>query len=231
VTGTLFWNELQLGRSVIPASHVELGEHVRLIIDFQYQYDFMQHLFTPADCLDAQSWEIWLETESASYHAGTAEFITRLGSMIRHRGLLSNLSLRENLLLPFLYSGNEESLEQAMDELEEVANWLGLSAILDQQAGERTTYTHALVSLGRCLLIKPSIIVAQEVHVGMSPDHLDHFRKLSMAALERLGSGLLYLTASTNEGSGLNFSRTLTVEANHESFKDSVGCSTESEHL
>lgn len=216
--GTLSWHNLQLGHSIIPASHVDFGEYVRLVIDFQYQYAFMQHLFAVTDSTDEHAREIWLETESASYHAGTDEFISRLGSMIRHHGLLSNLSLRENLLLPFLYRGDQGLLEQARDELEDVANWLGLSSILDQQAGERTTYIHALVSLGRCLLIKPSIIVAQEVHIGMSPDHLDHFRSLSMAALEKLGAGLLYLTASPNEGSGLDFSRTLTVEADHESF-------------
>jgi ABC-type transporter Mla maintaining outer membrane lipid asymmetry ATPase subunit MlaF len=208
---TLFWRQLQLGCSIVPASRVDFGEYVRLVIDFQYQYAFMRHLFAQADYPDKHAWQIWLETDSASYHSGTSEFVSRLGSMIRHQGLLANLSLRENLLLPFLYRGDQELLEQAVDELEEVANWLGLSAMLDQQAGERTTYIHALVSLGRCLLLRPSIIVAQEVHIGMPPDHLDHFRDLSMAALERLGSGLLYLTASPNEGSGLNFSRTLTV--------------------
>ncbi len=214
---TLFWRELQLGSFVVPASHVDVGEHVRLVMDSQCQYAFMQHLFAMADAPDERAWDIWLETESASYHAGVAEFITRLGSVIRHQGLLSNLSLRENLLLPFLYRGDQELLERAMDELDEVANWLGLSAMLDQQAGERTTYIHALVSLGRCLLMKPPVIVAQEAHFGMSPDHLNHFRNLSMAAFERLGSGLLYLTASPDEGSGLDFSRTLTAGSDHES--------------
>jgi ABC-type transport system involved in cytochrome c biogenesis ATPase subunit len=232
VKGTLFWRELKLGRSTVPASHVGFGEYVRLVMDIQYQHAFMQHLFTMADYPDKHTWEIWLETESASYHAGTAEFITRLGSMIHHQGLLSNLSLRENLLLPFLYRRGQETLEQATDELEDVANWLGLSAMLDQQAGERTTYIHALVSLGRCLLIKPTIIIAQEMHIGMPPDHLDHFRDLSLAALEKLGAGLLYLTASPNEGSGLEFSRTLTVGQDHESFKNSTGMISEmSGHL
>jgi hypothetical protein len=209
---TLFWRQLHLGRSTIPASHVNFGEYVRLVIDLQDQHDFMQHLFTPIDCPDEREWQIWLETDAASYHAGTSEFIIRLGSMIRHQGMLAHLSLRENLLLPFLYRGDQERLEQAMDELEEVADWLGLLAMLDQQAGERTTYTHALVSLGRCLLSRPPIIVAQEVHVGMPPEQLEHFKALSIAALERLGAGLLYLTESSNEGSGLDFSRTLTVE-------------------
>ncbi len=229
--GTLFWRDLQLGHSIVPASHVDFGEYVRLVIDAQHQHTFMQHLFAMPDCPDEHTWEMWLETESAGYHVGTTEFVSRLGSMIRHQGLLSNLSLRENLLLPFLYRGDQESLEQAMDELEDVADWLGLSAMLDQQAGERTTYIHALVSLGRCLLIKPTIIVAQEVHIGMSPDHLDHFRDLSMAGLEKLGAGLLYLTASPNEGSGLDFARTLTVGPDHESLKDSIGISEKSECL
>jgi len=212
MTSTLFWRQLQLGCATIPASQVNFGEHVRLVIDIQCQHVFMQHLFTQAHCSNEREWQIWLETDAASYQAGTSEFITRLGSMIRHQGLLAHLSLRENLLLPFLYRGDQGQLEQAMDELEEVASWLGLLAMLDQQAGERTTYTHALVSLGRCLLSRPSIIVAQEVHVGMPPEQLEQFKALSMAALERLGAGLLYLTESSNEGSGLNFSRTLTVE-------------------
>ena len=212
MTSTLFWRQLQLECSTVPASHVNFGEYVRLVINLQDQYDFMQHLFTQASCPDEDEYQIWLKTDKASYHAGTGEFITRLGSMIRHQGMLAHLSLRENLLLPFLYRGDQERLEQAMDELEEVADWLGLLSMLDQQAGERTTYIHALVSLGRCLLSRPLIIVAQEVHVGMPPDQLEHFRALGMSAIEKLGAGLLYLTASPNDGSGLNFSRTLTVE-------------------
>lgn len=212
MTSTLFWRQLQLEHSVVPASHVHVGECVRLVINLQGQYEFMQQLFTQPHNLDEREWQIWLETDVASYHAGSGEFITRIGSMIRHQGMLAHLSLRENLLLPFLYQGDEQRLEQAMVELEEIADWLGLLEMLDQQAGERTTYTHALVSLGRCLLIRPSVIVAQEVHLGMPPDQLEHFRTLGMAAIEQLGSGLLYLTASPNEGSGLDFSRTLIAD-------------------
>ena len=212
MTSTLFWRQLQLGHSTVPASHVHVGEYVRLVIDIQCQHAFMQQLFTQANGSDEREWQIWLETNSASYRAGTTGFTTQLGSMIRHQGMLAHLSLRENLLLPFLYRGDQVLLEQAMDELEEVASWLGLLAMLDQQAGERTTYTHALVSLGRCLLIKPPIIIAQEVYLGMPPDQLEHFSTLGMEAIEKLGSGLLYLTASANEGSGLDFSRTLTAD-------------------
>jgi len=211
VNDTLYWNDLHMGQAVVPKSHIGFGEHVRLVIDYKNQVSFMRHLFNADADENNPLWQMWLQTGPDKYSAGTAEFMIRLGSMIRHHGLLANLSLRENLLLPFLYQGDQPRLEQAMNELGEIADWLGITSALDQQAGERTTYMHALISLGRCLLAKPSIVIAQEVHMGMNPEHLEHFRELSISALERLGSGLLYLTASPNEGSGLQFVRTLTL--------------------
>ena len=212
MSDTLEWNDLRLGQSVVPASHVSLGEHVRLVIDYKNQVQFMHNLFSPCSAPAAAPWPMWLKSGGKRYDAGTQGFMTRIGSVIRHHGLVANLSLRENLLLPFLYQGDQPRLERAMKEIDEVAEWLGITSSLDQQAGERITYTHALISLGRCLLLRPAIIVAQEAHMGMNPEHLERFRELSFAALESLGSGLLYLTASLNEGSGLKFARTLTTE-------------------
>ncbi|MFQ5581033.1 MAG: hypothetical protein ACE5F3_00210 [Mariprofundaceae bacterium] len=211
MSGTLRWRQLQLGNGIIQSGKVAFGEYVRLVIDGRCQYDFMRHLFfepRPGE----EAWQMWLETDTASIQAGTPEFIEEVGSMIRHRGLLANLSLRENLLLPFLYRGEDERLQKAEDEVNEVAEFIGLASSLNEQAGERSAYTHALVSLGRCLLRRPDIIIAQEVHVGMPPDRLTHFRALAVEALNVLGSGILYLTATEHEGSGVEFSRTLSLD-------------------
>ena len=56
----------------------------------------------------------------------------------------------------------------------------------------------------------------------MSPERLAHFRELGEQALQKLGSGLVYLSATEHEGSGLVFSRTFTVDAEHEmlAFRD-----------
>ena len=207
----LFWEQLPLTEGSVPESHVDFGEHVRLVIDYKNQVEFMHHLFNMEMDRRAEPWPMWLQTGEKRYRAGTQKFMARIGSMIRHHGLIANLSLRENLLLPFLYQADQARLEKAMKEIDEVAEWLGIKSSLDQQAGERITYTHALISLGRCLLARPAIVVAQEAHMGMNPEHLERFRELSMAALARLGSGLLYLTTSPNEGSGLKFARTLTL--------------------
>ncbi len=219
----LFWHELHLGHTLIPSSQVKHGEFVRLVMNYPCQYAFMQHMFSPCDESSANSWCMWLQTGADRHMSGSREFSMSVGSMIRHRGLIANLSLRENLLLPFLYHEDQQRLEQATDELTNVAGILGITTALDEKAGERTTFTHALISLGRCLLIKPAIIVAQEVHIGMPPEHLEQFKDISMHALQRLGSGLLYLTASPDEGSGLNYARTLTVASNKQSMQSGKG--------
>ena len=208
---TLHWDELHLGHALIPASYVKHGEYVRLVMNYPCQFSFMQHMFLLGDECRDSDWKMWLQSKAASHPSGTPEFSKHIGSMIHHRGIIANLTLRENLLLPFLYHGDQQRLESAADEMVEVARWLEIDSFLDDKAGERTTFTHALVSLARCMLAKPAIIVAQEVHIGMPPDHLERFRALSMQALEQLGSGLLYLTASVDEGSGLKYARTLTV--------------------
>ncbi|OIO67595.1 MAG: hypothetical protein AUJ57_10905 [Zetaproteobacteria bacterium CG1_02_53_45] len=224
MSNALHWHKLQFGLTDIPSSHVEYGEYVRLVMNFPCQYAFMQHMFSPCDVSSAENWKMWLQTEESGQHmSGSRKFSMSVGSMIRHRGLIANLSLRENLLLPFLYHEDQQRIEQAMDELAEVAEVIGITTALDEKAGERTTVTHALVSLGRCLLIKPSVIVAQEVHIGMPPEHLQQFTEISMLALQRLGSGLLYLTARPDEGSGLNFARTLTVMTDYPTFQSEKG--------
>lgn len=207
----LYWDELHLGHSLIPASHVNRGEYVRMVMNYPCQFSFMQHMFQLAEEYRNNDWKMWLQSKGATYPSGTPEFSTQIGSMIHHRGIIANLTLRENLLLPFLYHGDQQRLECAADEMVAVARWLEIDSFLDDKAGERTTFTHALVSLARCMLARPAIIVAQEVHTGMLPDHLERFRAVSMQALAQLESGLLYLTASVDDGSGLEYARTLTI--------------------
>ena len=208
----LWWRSLNLTGIELPESSVGVGEHVRLIMDEPCQYAMMDRIINVPPSDEPEAWQIWLETEQGKFRADTPEFHAHVGIMIRRRGLLANLSLRENLLLPFLYHGDAERLVAAEQEVESVAAFLGLADILDEQAGERSGYTHALLSLGRCMLLHPAIIVAQEIHVGMSPERLMRFRDMAIGALRQLGSGLLYLTSSEYEGSGVRFDRTLVLQ-------------------
>lgn len=215
MSDVLQWNELMLFGDVLPADQVSRGENVRIVMNNRFQYAFLSLLFPDMGEQGSLASSIWLQSGDERYSAGSHEFCQRVGSMIRHRGLMANLSLRENLLLPFLYCGDEARLQRAKERVDEVAEFVGLER-LEQQAGERSGYTHALLSLSHCLLLEPDIIVAQEVHVGMSPDRSQVFREKAAIALQELGSGVLYLSASVNEGSDLTFART------HEIVDDSV---------
>lgn len=210
----LQWEEISLFGDVLPADVVERGQNIRIVMNNRFQYAFLSLMFPDMGVQGSLASSIWLESDGKRYPAGAPEFCLRVGSMIRHRGLMANISIRENLLLPFLYSGDEEKLQRAKARVEEVAEFLELER-LDTQAGERSGYTHALVSLGHCML-EPDVIVAQEVHVGMTPDQLKKFAAKAREALNQLGSGVLYLSASEYEGSGLDFVRT------HQIVDDSV---------
>lgn len=205
----LWWQSQRLLDLQLSGASVGFGEHVRLIMDVPYQHAMMERIIHRSQAGGADAWQVWLETEQGRFPVDAPEFHARVGIMIRHRGLLANLSLRENLMLPFLYHGDAGRIARAEHELDGVAERLGLAGMLHEQAGERPSYVHALVSLGRCLLLHPAIIVAQEIHVGMSPEHLERFRDLAIAALAELGSGLLYLTSTEHEGSGVHFDHTL----------------------
>lgn len=208
----LRWEGLVLFGKPFPDETIGKGEYVRLVMNNRFQFAFLGSAFPVMRALEEEPAPIWVESNGERYYAGTAGFCSRIGSMIRSRGLMANLSIRENLLLPFLYGEDQALLARKEQEVDEVAEFVGLAGRLNEQAGERSAYTHALVSLGHCLLLQPDVIVAQEVHVGMSPERLKAFSEVAIRALQRLGSGVLYITSSEHEGSGITFDRTYTIE-------------------
>jgi len=207
------WRDLQLLENTLPTGCVSRGERKRMIMPRRYQYAWLHYLFQERMLHGEEGWRLWLETDTVSSQAGSNMFLARVASLLHHRGTIANLSLRENLLLPFLYRGDEDVLVQAEQDLTEVAVFLGLVDNLDEQAGERSAYTHGIISLGRCMLQKPDIIVAQDVHCGMPPHRLQQFRGLFLEAMESLQAGLLYLSTSEHDGSGIMFEDSLELTA------------------
>jgi len=203
------WRDMQLLAYELPTGCVSMGERKRLIMPRGCQYAWLHCLFPERMLHGKEGWQLWLETDDASFQAGSRMFLERVAVMLHHRGIIANLSLRENLLLPFLYHGGEDALKQAEQHLPEIAVFLGLSGTLDEQAGERSAYTHGIISLGRCMLQKPDVVVAQDVHCGMPPHRLQRFRELFLEAMASLQAGMLYLSTSEYDGSGIMFEDSL----------------------
>jgi len=207
------WRQVQVLQDVLPAGCIGKGERKRLVMPRKHQYAWLESLFTEPAQSEKGAWQSWLETDEASYQAGSSIFFQKVSSMLHHRGMMAGLSLRENLMLPFLYRGAENALDQARADLPQVAAFLGIADCLDDQASIRSPYTHSLISLGRCLLQKPDIVLAQDVYSGMAPHRLRQFHDLFYESMERIQAGILYLSTSEHDGSGLDFEDSLQLNA------------------
>jgi len=201
----LQWQPLQLAGFRLEAAAMQTGEHMRITMNPGCQRALQQQLFAAEKADPA----IWLQQGDSRFAAGSEPFFTRIGSILLHRGLIANLTLRENLLLPLLYRGDADLLADGSARVEEIARQIDLQCDLDEKAGERSSFIHAIISLGRCLLQQPEFIIAQGVYVGMPPDHLHSFRRISTRTLAGLHSGLLYLASSEQEDPGIEFNRTM----------------------
>ena len=206
----LHWRDMPLSGGSEWSGYVASGERVHAVAPLPDQFDWLDHCYRTEK--EQHVWRIWLETGSDSRRSGSQEFFGNVASMLIGRGLMANLSMRENLLLPFLYRTDSEALAKAAEAVDDVAEYLGVTEHLDERAGERSTYTHALVSLGRCMLQRPEMIIIQDIYIGMMPERAARFRELSLPVFDELQSGILYFSGSQHEGSGLRFDRTVLAE-------------------
>jgi len=209
---SLHWKELTLCQKILPADHVLKGEHVRLVMHERMQRVLLDKFFLCPLSQGCTSDSVWLERDQEILPAGSSAFCEQVGCVIRQRGLLANLTLKENLLLPFLYADDAAGLQRAEKDLQQVASFLELDKKLNEKAGERSIYMHGLMSLGHCLLKQPNIIISQELHLGMQAEFAAKFRRKVLRAMEIFNPGVLYLTDSKSENSGLLFHRSYRVQ-------------------
>jgi ABC-type branched-subunit amino acid transport system ATPase component len=186
----------------IPAGSIERGENQRLVMPQRYQFEWLKKMSTP-------SGGIRLRTEEGDVTGGTAPFMEHVACVLHQRSALANLSLRENILLPFLYKNREPEMSRTIGALPDIAARLEITDLLDEQAGERSSYMHGMISLGRAMLLQPDFIVVLDTHMGMQPSRQDFFCSLFCSFVEETGAGVLYLSASVRDASGLQFCRSL----------------------
>lgn len=197
----LCWEPMRLLDMNLPAGMVKRAERRRMVMPRRYQFDWLQRM--------CEGRGIWLETGQGKAAGGSQAFARRVACMLYQRGMLANLSLRENILLPFLYAGHEADLVQATEALPEIAGMMEIDDILDEQAGERSGYVHGLVALARAMLQSPDFIIVQDVHAGMQPQYQKSFRSRFASVVQQLSVGVLYLSNSAQDGSGLDYCQSL----------------------
>lgn len=206
----LCWKSMRLIDIDVPDGCVERGEMHRLVMPRRYQFAWLNSMLAAGKC-------VWIDSDAGELSCASDGFTRKVGCVLHQRSMLANLSLRENILLPFLYRGPESELQRAEGELPGIAERLDIKARLDEQAGERSAYMHGVVALARAWLLRPDFIVAQDPHSGMQPHREALFRRHFCELIEALQAGVLYLTASQQDVSGLDFCRSMQLAGAEES--------------
>jgi len=100
------------------------------------------------------------------------------------RGVFPGLTVRENLRLLLPAGGDRASVEEVLDVFPI------LRAKLDQQAGAMSGGQQQMLALGRAWLAKPSVVLLDEVSMGLAPLVVDEIFT-ALQALRETGTALV----------------------------------------
>jgi branched-chain amino acid transport system ATP-binding protein len=141
-----------------------------------------------------------LRPTQGSVHIGDAD-VTRLSPHRRvregmclvpeGRGIFPALSVRENLLLQIPKWNRSTGLEDALDVFPVLGERLG------EAAGRLSGGQQQMLSLARCVLAKPSVVLLDEVSMGLAPIVIDQIFG-SLKELAARGVALLLVEQYVN---------------------------------
>jgi len=199
----LCWNEVLLeDKLTVFSGTLERGSNAQLVLSETHQNQLFKAWLNAShpQCLQV------IQSQKMLKSLGYA-----LGVVLSGRGLLANITIQENIMLPFLYHDQLQYTKQAQLQLEKVAQTLGLEDILGEQTGLRSPLIHGLVSLCRCVLQQASFIVMQQPCAKMSNQEKRQFREISKRVVTSLDAGLLYITDTVDDDGGFEFDKHLDI--------------------
>lgn len=123
----------------------------------------------------------------------------RTGVVLRREGLVSNLTLRDNLMVPLVFGGRLPAGE-ARRWVEKALSGLDLGAFADRRPGAVPRETRITAAVARAALHGPEVLVLESLLGGLPPARL---RRLLAWCRERCGSILLLLPGSSTALEGV----------------------------
>lgn len=84
----------------------------------------------------------------------------RIGFVFQGFNLLGNVSVRNNVLLPLVYSGTPKN--EMEERVKEALAWVGLSQYINHYPGQMSGGQQQRVAIARALVNRPSLVLADE---------------------------------------------------------------------
>jgi len=120
--------------------------------------------------------------------------ISRLGLIFQEFELLEHLSLRENILLPFLLERTLPLSGEVEERLVAMASRMGLAALLQRRPDQLSHGERQRVAICRALITEPALILADEPTGNLDPRTTAEVLELLLGEVDRRGTTLLMVT-------------------------------------
>jgi ABC-type lipoprotein export system ATPase subunit len=135
----------------------------------------------------------------------------KVGFVLNGLGLLANLTIKENIMLPVLYHKTKHSAD-VMKRLAALVEETGLQDIMEERAGLRSARVNNEVSLCRCVLQEAAYVLMQQPQSSMSMKEAKQFTQLMLKVVGDLRAGVVYLTASADDCGGFTASNQINLK-------------------
>ncbi len=113
-----------------------------------------------------------------------------IGYIFQSFNLIPFLSVRENIILPFLF----QKQDYRPSELDELIEALGLRLFLERRVSQLSVGQQQRVAVARALLKKPQLILADEPTSALDYDHRENFLNLLFRLCRKNQTTVLFVS-------------------------------------
>lgn len=118
--------------------------------------------------------------------------LARIGMVFQFGGLVPELTLAENVMLPLQLLG--DSARAAAERAAEVLGRLGVADVADRRAGEVSGGQAQRAAVARALVHSPPVLIADEPTASLDSVTADEVMRALVDAVDRSGAALLVAT-------------------------------------
>jgi ABC-type transporter Mla maintaining outer membrane lipid asymmetry ATPase subunit MlaF len=147
-----------------------------------------------AGIYQATSGQVLLDGQPV-YELSDREKFTKVSYCYEHGGLISTFSNYNNIAFPLLYNGLMDK-RQIHQRVEELADILNLTPMLDKEPHQLNDVQTRLMNLLRGLCVRPKLLLLDEIQAGMSDEMISDTITLIKQQQKEIGFSLIVTTTA-----------------------------------